>query len=151
MRYEQIYDEDFIRLCLSDKAFIRASSDDTPVDVRLMKIPIHAGIIWLKAGSYGMFMGEKRNHVSYEVHTILMPNARGKAVKIAKGAMNWLFLNTGCLRVTTRVPSYNKLAQRLSLKTGMKLFGVDEKSFMKDGQLYDQFLYGLSKEEICQY
>lgn len=149
--YEQTYDEEFVRKCLSNKAFVRMSSDDTPIDVKLMKIPFHTGIIWLKAGEFGVFMGEKRNHVSYEVHTILLPKARGKAVELASGAMEWLFANTGCLRITTKVPAYNKLALRLSERTGMKFFGVDEKSFMKNGELFDQFLYGINKEDICQY
>lgn len=147
--YERTYDSSYITKCVTNAFIWNASCDDSPVDRELFFPPINDSIIWLKAGDYGVFMGEKKNHISYEVHTMLLPSARGKAISIAKGALAWVFNNTNCLRVTTTVPSYNATAIRLSKRSGMKYIGNNEKSFMKDGVLYDQLLFGISKEDVC--
>lgn len=80
----------------------------------------------------------------------LLPHARGKAVEITKGALYWMFYNTKCFKIIAQVPVFNVLAKRLSERCGMTLIGVNTSSFLKDGVLYDQYLYGISKEEICQ-
>lgn len=150
IKFEQTTDTDFIRECITAPHVWRVGSDDgmISIDPKLLFIKLD-GKIWVKAGEYGLFVGEARNSVTYEVHTFLFPNARGKAVEIAKAAMQWLFSNTHCLRITTTVPDYNKLAIRLSLKSGMEFMGINKKSFMKDGVLYDQQLFGISKEDLC--
>jgi len=152
MNFTRTYDTEFIRKCLTDDTVWRMSSDDTPLDKDLVfpAAPVGDAIIWLRAEDYGVFLGERKNHVTYEVHTVLLPHARGKAAGIAKGAMQWLFDNTNCLRITTSVPSYNRLAARLAERSDMQLFGTNYKSFQKDGVLFDQLLFGLNKEASCQ-
>ena len=49
------------------------------------------------------------------------------------------------------IPEYNKLAIRLAGKVGMELIGINKRSFMKNGVLYDQQLFGISKEDICHH
>lgn len=150
IQFEQTTDTNFIRECMTSPHAWRAGSDDgmIGIDPKLFFIKLD-GKIWVKAGKYGLFVGEARNSVTYEVHTFMLPSARGKSVEIAKSAMQWLFNNSACLRITTTVPEYNKLAIRLSRKVGMELMGINKRSFMKDGVLYDQKLFGISKEDLC--
>lgn len=152
IQFEQTTDLNFIRECMTAPHVWRVGSDDgmAGIDPKLLFIKLD-GKIFVKTGEYGLFVGEARNSITYEVHTFLLPNARGKAVEIAKAAMQWLFNNSNCLRITTTVPDYNKLAIRLSLKSGMELIGINKKSFLKDGVLYDQQLFGISKEDsLCR-
>lgn len=148
--YEPTKDIEFITKCVTEPVTWRACIDDGMVHVNpdMFFVPTD-GKLWLRAGDYGLFMGEPRNSVTYEVHTMLLPEARGKAVDIAKGALHWMFYNTPCLKIITHVPSFNVLARRLSERCGMKLIGNNESSFLKGGVLYDQFIYGISKEELC--
>lgn len=148
--YEPTQDIDLIRKCVTNPIVWRAGTDDGMIDINpeLFFVNPH-GKLWLKSGDYGLFMFEPRNYITYEVHTMLFPEARGKSIDIAIGAIEWIFNNTRCLRITTSVPGYNVLAKRLSIKSGMKLIGNNEKSFLKDGILYDQYLYGISKGDIC--
>lgn len=148
--YEPTQDIDFIHKCVTEPIVWRAGSDDGLANIEPDLFFIKPdGKLWLRAEDYGLFMGEPRNAVTYEVHTMLLPSARGKAIEIAKGAINWMFANTRCLRITTHVPEYNFLAKRLSIKSDMEFIGIDKKSFLKDGVLYDQFIYGISKEDVC--
>jgi hypothetical protein len=151
INYEPTQDEDFIRKCVTEPIVWRAGTDDGLTDIEPDFFFFNTdGKLWLRAEDYGLFMGEPRNSVTYEVHTMLLHHARGMAVEIAKGAIDWMFSNTKCLRITTHVPAYNLLAKRLSVKCGMELIGIDRKSFLKDGCLYDQYVYGISKGELCQ-
>lgn len=150
MIIERTYDRKFITQCVTNEHVWRMSCDDSPIDRNFFFPPINDSIIWLRAGDYGVFMLQKVNHIEYEVHTCLLPHTRGKAVNVAKEAMTWFFSNTNCLRIITEVPSYNKLAERLSIRVGMKQYGVNPKSFQKDGVLYDTLLYGISKIDMVE-
>ena len=150
--YEPTEDTAFINKCVTCPTVWRVSIDDGLINVipSVFFVPTD-GKLWLRAGDYGLFMGEPRNSITYEVHTMLLPHARGKAADIARGAIRWIFDNTECRRIITSVPKYNRLAERLAIKCNMELIGTNRNSFLKDGILHDQLLFGISEEHVCQY
>jgi RimJ/RimL family protein N-acetyltransferase len=94
-----------------------------------------------------------QNAICWEVHTSLLPCSYGQRSRdAAKIMLEWLWANTPCLRVITNVPRYNRVAYRFAKDAGLKEFGVNEKSFLKGGNLHDQIMLGISKEESepCQ-
>jgi RimJ/RimL family protein N-acetyltransferase len=101
----------------------------------------------------GMFLSHPHNSVTYESHTCLLPNAYGaRAVKAAHAYMEWMFKWTGCQKLITNVPEYNKLALRFARKVGGVLEGCNRQSFLKDGVLMDQYVLGITKGEfLCQH
>ncbi len=148
IRYEITRDEAFIHRCLTDPALWRLGKDDAlaGVNPRLFFAPMDQGVIYVKAGEYGLLIGIPVNHVCLDVHVALLPEARGKAVEICKGAMQWVFENSQkIVRMTASIPDYNKLSIRLAKQVGMEFIGINRKSFLKDGVLYDQHFYGISK------
>lgn len=150
--YEQTQDECFINHCLTHPAVWRVGTDDvlSNVNPKLFFTQID-GVLYIKAGEYGILIGRPVNYISFEVHVALLPEARGKAVDICKGAMQWLFSkSTRPLRLIASIPEYNKLAIRLARKVGMEFIGINKLSFQKDGKLFDQHLFGISKGDICQ-
>lgn len=148
MQIERTFDQEFIIRCVTEPSHWRASVDDGVCNPDLYFPPMHDSIFWLKVGEYGVFMLHPHNLITYEVHTILLPHTRGKAVDVAIEARNWFFTNTQCERIITNVPSFNQLALRLAKKSGMTEYGINPKSFKKGGVLYDQTLLGISKGEI---
>jgi len=148
MIFEQTEDSDFVTRCLTHPSFIRMGCDDSFIGINPSIFFIQKNDnFWLKTGDYGVLIGEPRNLVTYEVHVALLPNARGQAVDICVGAMRWMFSNTKAQRLNASIPEYNKLALRLASKVGMELIGINKKSFLKDGELFNQHLYGISKGE----
>lgn len=152
MIYELTQDISFINRCMTEPAVWQAGIDDGLLNVKpeVFFVPTE-GKIWLKCGEYGLLMGEPRNAVTYEAHVALLPEARGRAVTICKGALDWMFGNTNCLRITALVPSYNRFALALAYRIGMDFVGIHTKSFLKDGKLYDQHIFGISKEVSCHH
>ncbi len=94
----------------------------------------------------GMFMFMPVNGVTAEVHTTLLKPCRGRlALEAARLAREWMWNNTKFLRITTTVPEYNKAALLFSKWTGMKEYGMNPESIVKDGVLQGQRLLGVSK------
>jgi RimJ/RimL family protein N-acetyltransferase len=142
---EQTFDVDLITRCvLSNWEWLH---DDWETEPEFWFPPIGGNITWVRVGDYGVFLLERRNFIEYSVHTALLKHSRGRAVEIGTAALDWAFKNTPALRLTTTVPSCNPLALRLALKVGFKKFGINEKSFQKNGIIYDQTLLGVSKNE----
>lgn len=136
-------DADFITRCvLQNWDWLR---DDGETEQEFWFPQINEYVQWVRAGDYGVFLLERRNFIEYSVHTALLKHSRGRAVEIGIAALDWAFKNTTALRLTTTVPSCNPLALRLALKVGFKTIGINERSFQKNGIIYDQTLLGISK------
>ena len=108
----------------------------------------------LSPNEYTIGLMTKENLVTYWVHTNILPEGRGKiAIKAALKGIKWMFDNTPCLKLNSWVPVFNRPAAVFAKQCGFKKEGLSEKSFMKNGKLYNQILFGLTKEnwECQQY
>lgn len=143
------YDTDFITLCVTHPKVWDKVSDDGEQNKDLYFPPMH-GVVWLRAEDYGVFALHKVNHVTGEAHTILLPEAHGMAVEIAKAALKFAFANCDVKRIVTNVPAFNISALNLARRAGFKDIGINSKSFQKNGVLHDQHFLGISTEDICQ-
>jgi len=149
MKAEQTTDTDFIVKCVTHPLVWDHLTDDASPDVEFYFPPMN--VLWVRVEDYGVFMLTKLNCATHEVHTILLPSAKGKAVEIGKTALQWAWDNTDAKRIITRVPEFNPLALRLALKVGFVKYGVNTKSFQKRGVLYDVIELGINKgESSCQ-
>lgn len=94
----------------------------------------------------GLFILAPQNAITHEVHTRLLPKAWGaKAAEAALGLIDWVWQNTPALRLVTMVPCYNRLAVKFAERAGMKEYGRNPASWMRNGKLWDQILLGISK------
>ncbi|MFA6204464.1 MAG: DUF2824 family protein [Gallionella sp.] len=140
---EQTFDVDLVTRCvLSNWEWLH---DDGMTDPDFYFPPMDK--LWVRVGDYGVFLLTQNNHVTFECHTALLPNARGKAVEIGKAALAWAFKHTPAKRVITAVPENNPLALRMALKSGFKIYGINPGSFSRNGELLSQTLLGISKGE----
>lgn len=100
----------------------------------------------------GTFLFHPWNYATYEIHICILPEYWGKkVVELSKEAVQWMFSNTRCRKVVAFIPVFHRLAVTLAKKTGFKIEGVSEKSFQKEGVLYNQTLMGICKEvDLCQ-
>ncbi len=96
----------------------------------------------------GIWMFVPSNSYCYEVHTAILPWARGRmAITAAKMMTEWIWANTACVRIWTSVPDINREALWFAKRSGMVEFGVNFSSFVKCGVKYDQRLLGVSRPE----
>ena len=149
--FELTDDSEFVTRCLTSPAVWRMGSDDSAIGINpgLFFARKNNSDIWLKAGEYGVFIGRPINCISLDVHVALLPSARGGAVDISKDAIKWIFKNTQYMHMTASIPEYNRLAIKLAGKSGMEFIGMNKGSFMKNGKLHNQYLFGIQKEDVC--
>lgn len=112
------------------------------------KLQVHKLLVKEQEEVIGFYLLVPHGIDILEVHTEFYLGAFGRAVEISKEAMRLVFSVDNNINIlVTKVPVNNPLAKRLSLKVGMKQYGLLPKSF----QGVDQELYYISREDLsCQ-
>lgn len=142
----------FTSICLHDSVFPYITDDgifSNPL-YDIGSVLMIDKIYCLVYGPGILFILIPYNFVTYEVHTCVLPQYRGKeATRATKVGAKWMFTETPCQKINTFIPITNTQAYALARSAGMKIEGVNKKSFLKDGVLYDQIMMGLCKEDVC--
>lgn len=99
----------------------------------------------------GLWLFSPQNSICWEVHTCLLPGHGFRRAREAAAAMAlWIWENTPCRRIVTNVPRFNRTARTFAEAAGMTRCGVNLRSYMKNGELHDQLMLGMSRpEEPC--
>jgi hypothetical protein len=151
IRRAQIQDAEFIISVLkhpsselsNDDGIFGLTSDN--VELFLQSEMVHC-LISSTDKDMGFFLFIKVNHVTVELHTNILPECRGKQViKASELAIEYVW-DQGFKKIVTQVPVFNKAALLMSLSCGMIKEGINKKSFMKNGTLYDQYYLGFYKD-----
>ena len=149
---ERTSDIDTIKSIVSHNDIYPFISDDySPLATDYEPI-IDDSIYWLLIKNSGvlcgLFMIHQSNGITCEVHTCVLPEHRGsKTILYTKNLFDWVFSSTHFKKIITHVPSFNRAALLLAEKSGMKREGINRLSFLKTGQIYDQFLLGKTYQE----
>lgn len=149
---ERTRDMELVRQIVTHPSVYGRSSDDSaPPPDKFMPVDSEA-VYWIVARDDGELLGawmlHPHNMICYEIHTCLWPCAYGpRALIAADGVRKWIWNNTPCRRIITNVPEDNRIALRFALRAGMKVFGFNEKSIMKHGEVIGQVMLGISAGE----
>jgi RimJ/RimL family protein N-acetyltransferase len=147
---ERSTDYELIRRIMAHPAVYRHLTDDASPPVAEFS-PIENDaycylVAWEGNELLGLWLLVPVNAVCWEIHTALLPNAWGdRALGAAAVMLEWVWGNTHCRRIITHVPAPNRLAYRFALAAGLKVFGIDEQSFLKNGELHDQICLGINR------
>lgn len=100
----------------------------------------------------GVFLVHGRGVACFEMHTCLLPTAWGrKAKQAAQMLLAWAFTEASCMKMITAVPEYNRAALRFAKAGGMQQEGINRASYLHAGQMINQIMLGITKEEwLCQ-
>ena len=119
MTFERSTDYELIRLIIKHPKIWPHIGDDnagSPEDFK----PIEHSSVWYVVARdndelMGLWILVPENSICYDLHTCLLPTAWGpKAAQAAAEMQSWIWTNTPCRRLITRVPRLNRLALRLA-------------------------------------
>jgi RimJ/RimL family protein N-acetyltransferase len=151
-RFERTTHQDIVTQIITHPAIYPHVSDDGSPEVSEFKAPIAESIwhvlVWQEDELLGLWTLTAENAVCAKVHTCLLPTAHGKAKEAVAEFGDWVWANTPFARVITDIPLYNTPARALALSAGMEPYGLNEKSFLKDGILHDQVLMGITRPGV---
>ncbi|MGB1214613.1 MAG: GNAT family N-acetyltransferase [Pikeienuella sp.] len=146
-------DFDMIRRFMTHPRVWPHISDDGCPDSAQFE-PLREGVLYLAVRNepniLGIFLYHPHNSIMAEVHTCMNPMHWGSSVEAGRATLGWVFDNTNWQKIITHVAETNRLALKLARDVGMTVEGNNRASFLKDGVLLDQYLLGITKEELCQ-
>ena len=154
--FERSFDYELIRSILTHPRLWKYLSDDyspAPGDFYPQEHPsiwyvIVRDVHEKGADLLGLWMFVPQNGVCWEVHTALLPCAWGERGQLAARLLPmWMWYASHCRRIVTNVPASNRLALHFAYRAGMKVFGVNEASYLKNGVLLDQVMLGISRPD----
>jgi hypothetical protein len=93
----------------------------------------------------GFFLFVQQNKVTVELHTCILPGFAGKLVTEASALVKEV-IKQQYSKIITLIPVFNKPAMFMALRCGFTKEGVNKRSFLKDGIIYDQYYMGLILE-----
>jgi RimJ/RimL family protein N-acetyltransferase len=154
MKIERTHDMALVAAIMKDPAiWPHIHEDGTTDDFQPVD---HEGFHWMLVtdddGPLGVFLVHARGEVCFEMHTCLLPKCWGKhAASAAQLLAGWAFNEAGCQKLVTSVPAYNRLALRFAKAGGMQQEGINRASYLRNGELVDQIMLGITKQEwLCQ-
>lgn len=153
--FEKTEDVALIKSILAHPAIFRFLHDDFAPPREEWEPPFFDSMIQYFAvrgerGLIGMFMCNLHSAVEVEIHTAFLPCAWGRDVRQAACEFReWIWHETQIQRIIGKALPSNVASVRYAEAIGMKAFGIDEKSFMFDGRLQDQILFGISRPEAA--
>lgn len=149
MRLERTQDAELIKAIVThDSIWPHVSEDGVPRETwaPLIHETIYQLLIVDGDKIVGMFILAPFTSTTWEVHTCTLPECRGdKARDATKLCAEWMFENTPCLHIITKVPAYNKPAYKLAIDTGLRNIGVIESAWMRNGEAQDLYILGVRK------
>jgi len=153
MTFERTKDYGLVKIILTELDLYRHVTDDFAPSPEAFEANTHPSIwyvlVWEANKLLGMFCFLPQNDICWDAHVALFRGVKPDETRQAgREVMAWLWANTPCRRLVASVPRSNRAAVRYGLAPeGMNLlpFGVNEKSFLKHGKLWDQVLMGRSK------
>lgn len=105
-----------------------------------------ADVIYLGTDQ-AVWMAVPTNSVTWDVHSAVLPEARGaRAVGWGIEAARWMF-NHGARKLTTSVPADNRAALAFARRCGFRPEGINRLSWLKGGRMLDQHLLGMTEAE----
>lgn len=112
------------------------------------------GECWLlmKAGKtvIGLYQLQMRNSVTVEIHANILPKHRKKYSKESGHVvLRWIMEEVpDCRKVIAWVPKMYQNVRDFTCSFGFREEGVNRLSYRKNGELHDQWLLGITRDEV---
>lgn len=150
MRVGRTSDPELIKEAITHPAVWDACTDDSAGSACDYVAPIHPDIITLAVYDFeqfgGVFIFVRQNAVLYECHARLLPSVLGsKAIEAGKLALDWMWQGSPAWRIMAAIPVENPKAVQFAIKSGFEVFGLNPRSWGKNGRLQDCLMLGISR------
>lgn len=106
--------------------------------------------VTLKDKLIAIYILKPKSNTVLDIHPMVIPEHRNHGNKSMMCVFEWIINN--CARTMQKVvaefPSKSKNIERFAIHNGFKKEGVNRLSFMKNGELLDQTIVGITRKEI---
>ena len=151
MHFERTTDYELVRQILTHPRMFPHMGDDFMCPVEEYQVPTDPRIWYVLASdewrAIGLFCFIPENEICWQAHVAMLRKVPPALThRAGKEIIEWLWRNTPCRRLIASVPASNPAAVKFGIQAmGLIRYGVNRRSFMKNGILRDQILMGRSR------
>lgn len=119
-----------------------------------LEVPDLVNEYWLSSKIDDQIIGCYRVHpmgaVTWQIHSRILPQYRGRiAIDSGKTVLQWIFENIPSANIVMCfVPRCHRNVGLYCRQVGFEYMGTLKKSYLKNQTLYDQEIFGISREEV---
>lgn len=153
MEFIDTYNMDFVReFMLDDEIWDYVAQDSATKESYIPEC--NKNKMWLTCLDREMIIGvislTSDGHSAVKMHPCMMKECRNKSREMIKEFLKWfcLFMPNHIQKLNVCIPFSRKIVYNLAKKCGFIDEGINRKSFLKNGQWYDQWYLGLTRSEI---
>lgn len=95
----------------------------------------------------GVMQLDGTTSVEITIHPYLLKNKRHKGREMMRLFFK-MFLETDYYKVSSQIPDCFKSVYNFAIKLGFKLEGINRLSAIRKGQIRDQYIVGITREEV---
>jgi len=151
---ERTFDTKLIRSIMTNDAIWKTVSQDG--QSKADYIPYVQADCWLKMLfnniCVGVFGFESVNKITIQVHPAILAEYRGKIGHEAGiEHLRWIYENEPtCMKIVATIPVIYKHVKLYANMLGYRDEGINRASYMKNGRIHDQWMLGITREEIAR-
>ncbi len=97
----------------------------------------------------GLFNLHATNTVTTAIHAHVLPEFRRKySVKAGRVALKWVIDNSDYQKIIAEIPVIYPNVKRFAQAFSFVMEGCNRKSYLKNGDIIDQWIYGITRHEL---
>jgi RimJ/RimL family protein N-acetyltransferase len=154
MRVTRVYNQELVTDMLRHPKLWEVMSEDTAVAPEEFSLDLaDLFAIALLSGDnddrlHGFIIGAYRTDTIVEAHVAIHPDLWGHKdnLALAKLGVAELIIKTGAHKLVASIPTTDTEVLRLAQRVGFKREGVNRKSFLRNGELLDQYYVGFTRD-----
>lgn len=146
MIVDRCYDVDVVRAILTHPEIYECIAEDgTPPRADVIPNMVSAAYVIGIVGSepIGLMVYHPINGITWECHVQVLPEYRKQhADEFSQKALDWAF-GMGVKKIVAQIPFLYPNVKDFGLKHGFEIEGINRQSYLKNGQIHDQWYLGL--------
>ncbi len=106
---------------------------------------------WVNIEDIGLYNLHPHNSTTLEIHAFILPNKRKEnSVLTGKEILKWILENAPkqYQKIIAQVPFLYPNVKDFCINNGFQIEGINRLSHKKNGKIVDQWLLGITREEI---
>lgn len=97
-------------------------------------------------GAYNL---HAHNSVTVQIHAhVISAHRKQYSYETGMAALQWIIDNTEYQKVVAIIPTIYENVKRFTCSFGFQEEGINRQSYLKNGELVDQYLLGITRDEI---
>lgn len=100
----------------------------------------------------GLYNVHARNVITAEIHAHVLPEYRqAHSINTGRAALDWIIKNTTYQKIVANIPIIFENVKKFTCGFGFQVEGINRASYLKNGEIVDQYMLGITRAEIMEY